>query len=278
MATGGNYCATSDVLQRIYSGSGVSGSVPDDPARDVWIASLIAARSRDFDQEVYGTELPGIFAPTPATLYFSGNGQPTLDITPLVSLIRIEIDATPGQQNPTWQDYTPEIAQRRIGLKPIRGNPKTSIFRQSSFYVDPFGLGNVRITGIWGICLPDPAATQPDEAFEDTYLTPLAVSNDFTIATSAPVGGGWWVTPDDINDAIASWVVSTYQGAKMGGGGQSGPGSGKVKNDKNIPPDVQRVITRYRGEHNVPKFALVANDGSDLDEYPAYRWAGWLSQ
>jgi hypothetical protein len=275
MATGPDYCQTSDVTERMYSGSGVTGSIPDDPARDTWIADLIKARSRDFDQAVYGAEQPGIFAPIPAQLLFSGRGEQVLEILPAATIIRVEIDATPGQQVGTWQDYTAEFAKRTIGLKPIRGYPKTSLYRQASFYVDPFGLGNVRLTGIFGIVLPDPSALQPDEAWEDTYLDPLAVNQDFTIAKAATAGGGWWVTPDDVRGAVASWVVQSYQSAKMGLGPQSGPGSGRVTSTKKIPDDVQMVIDTYHGQHNVPKFSLVANDGSDGDGYPRYRWADW---
>lgn len=275
MATGPDYCQTSDVTERMYSGSGVTGNVPDDPSRDAWLADLIKARSRDFDQEVYGPEQPGIFAPFAAQLLFSGLGDSTLEILPAATIIRVEIDATPGQQTATWQNYTTEFTKRSMGLKPIRGYPKTSIFRQASFYQDPFMMGNVRLTGIWGIVLPDPDATQPDEAWEDKYLDPLALAGDFSIASAAPPGGGWWATPDDVKGAVASWVVQTYQSAKMGTGPQSGPGSGRVTSTKKIPDDVQMVIDRYHGQHNVPKFALIANDGSDVEAYPTYRWAGW---
>jgi hypothetical protein len=278
MATVGGalYCQVSDVTQRFYSASGVLGQNPDDPGRDAWLTDLILARSRDFDRAIFGPELQGAFAPVAETRLFSGLGNQKLEVTPYATILRIEMDATPGQQNPTWQDYTPEIAQRRIGFMPIRSWPKKYIFRQASFYVDPFRLGNVRLTGIWGVVLPDPAAPQPDEAWEDAYLDPLAVNGDMSITNCDPPGGGWWVTPDDVRDAIASWTAASYQAAKMSGGKTSGAGASRITNDASIPPDVLRVINLYKGEHNVPKFALVADDGSDLaDGYPVWRWAGW---
>jgi hypothetical protein len=273
---GAPYCQVSDVEERLYSASGVLGATPDDPGRDAWLGDLILARSRDFDRAIFGPELQGAFAPLVEQRLFSGLGNQKLEVTPFAQIIRIEMDATPGQQSPTWQDYTPEITQRRIGFLPIRSWPKKYIFRQASFYVDPWRLGNIRLTGLWGVVLPDAAATQPDESWEDTYCDPLAVASDLSIASLTPTGGGWWVTPTDVKDAIASWAAASFQAAKMSGGKTSGSGASKITNDASIPGDVLRVINIYKGEHNVPKFALVADDGSDLDDgAPVWRWAGW---
>jgi hypothetical protein len=65
--------------------------------------------------------------------------------------------------------------------------------------------------------------------------------------------------------------------AKMSGGSTSGSGASKVTNDKSIPADVLRVVNTYKGQHNVPKFAMVADDGSDLEGFPIYRWSGWVT-
>jgi hypothetical protein len=277
----GDYCNLDDVNGRLYAGQGLDpdAAAPTDATRDALITQLISDTSRDFDQEVWeSTEFQYLFSPLPETRLFSGLGDPLLQISPLVSLIRVEIDSTPGQLSHTWQDYTIEVSRNQMGLLPLRGYPKTKLFRQSTFYVDPFKLGNVRITALWGILNPDPNATPPDEAWEDTYLDPLKLNigdPDITVASLKPSIGGWWVTPGDVRSAVASWVQQRYQLAKAALPGSAGGGSSKVNVNRSIPDDVQRVINRYRGENKEPKFALVANDGSDVDGYPVYRWAGW---
>ncbi len=283
-----DYCALEDVTGRLYSGQGLLGaaSPPTDATRDAILKGLITTVSRDFDEEVWGNqEYPGLFSWRLETRLYSGVGQQDLSIGPFAKLAKIEVDATPGQISHTFQDYTLEVEQNRIGFKPIRGFPKKVIFRQSTFYVDPFRLGNVRLTGIWGIVQPNGNAPAPNEDWEDTYLDGVptnATANGGipTVASLSPDGGGWWTTPDDVRGAVATWVTFKFQSAKMAGGATTGTGAGKMTNDKAIPPDVKRVITRYSGQHNVPQFALVADDGSDVDQqgqYPVWRWAGWMT-
>jgi len=279
-----DYCNTADVTARMYSGQGLpaGAAAPTDPTRDGLIGDEITSASRDFDQEVWGAEYPGLFSWRLETRLFSGLGDPLLWIAPVAVIIKVEIDATPGQPQSTWQDITVEISQRTMGLMPIRGYPKTKLFRQNTFYMDPFKMGNVRITAIWGIVVPDPAATQPNEDWEDQYLDGITTTDPAnggvpTLGHLTPQGGGWWSTPADVRKAVASWVVHRFQAAKTGYGVSSGTGAGKTSKLKTIPDDVQRVINRYKGEHGGPKFALVANDGSDVDGYPAYRWGDWQS-
>src|SRR6266576_3784956 len=168
-----DYTTLEVVQSRLYSGQGVLGAQvpPTDTTRDALIKQLIPEVSRDFDRAVWeSSEYPGLFAWRLETRLYSGMGQQDLTVGPFAKLAKIEIAATPGQVMQSFQDYTLEVEQNRIGFKPIRGFPKKTLFRQSTFYVDPFRLGNVRLTGIWGILQPDPDATPPDEAWEDTYL------------------------------------------------------------------------------------------------------------
>lgn len=284
-----DYCELPDVRGRLYSGQGLPGALtnpPVDTTRDALLSDLITQRSRDFDQAVWGNlEYPGLFSWRLETRLYSGLGQQDLSVGPFAKLAKIEIAATPGQIVETFQDYTLEVSQNRIGFRPIRGFPKHVLFRQATFYVDPFRLGNVRLGGIWGILQPDPKAVDdasglPNEDWEDTFLDPITTNapSPVTVASLAPEDGGWWKTPDDVRAAVASWVVHTFQAAKTGYGTSSGQGSAKMTTNKKPPDDVQDVITRYAGQNNVPKFALVADDGSDGDQmgqYPVWRWAGW---
>lgn len=280
-----DYCAIEDVQARLYSGQGLPGVAvpPVDATRDAILVSLITQTARDFDHEVWGsTEYPGLFSWRLETRLFSGRGDASLLLAPCVKVIKVEMDATAGADVGSWQDYTVEFSQRRMGLMPIRGYPKTKLFRMSAFWADPFLMGNVRITGIWGVLQPSPYATPPDASWETTYLTPITTNDPAglhpTLASSRPVDGGWWATPDDVRAANASWVVHRFQAAKTGYGVSSGTGGAKMNTLKTIPDDVQRVINRYKGEHHGPKFALVANDGSDLDVNPSDRWAGWYTR
>jgi hypothetical protein len=270
------YCELPDVLGRLYSGQGMSGAAPVDDDRDALLNDLIYTRSRDFDQEVWQSaeHATGLFTPQVEQRLYSGDGRPTLYLSPFLALIRVEIDATPGQAVHTWQDFTPEIAQNRMAILPLRGWPKSRLFRQATFYQDPWGTGNIRMTMLWGICLPDPGAAVPDETWETANLDPYDIGPDITVASIQPPGGGWWVTPPDVTDAVASWVVHTYQAAKSGYGENTGSGQSAVKVKKTIPDNVQHVIDRYKGETKAPKFALVPDDGSDIAD-PVGRWAGW---
>jgi hypothetical protein len=287
------YCSLEQVQAAMYSGQGLIGSQnpPTDTTRDALLMQLITQTSRDFDQEVWeSTEYPGLFSWMLETRRYSGVGQQDLHVGPFAKMIKVEIDATPGQLQSTFQDYTIEFGQNRMGVKPIRGFPKSTLFRQATFYVDPFRLGNVRLTALWGIVQPDfspPTGAIPNEDWEDNFLDVITTNDTIdgvtpTVASLSPDGTGntWWKTPDDVQMAVAAWVAYKFQSRKMAGGLNAGDGKGRLNNDKSIPAEVQRVINRYRGEHNVPKFALVADDGSDTDSsgsYPAFRWAGWFT-
>lgn len=286
-----DYCSIEEVQARLYSGQGILNQTnpPTDATRDAMLADLITTVSRDFDEEVWGNlEYPGLFAWRLETRLYSGVGQQDLSIGPFAKLAKIEVAATPGQVMQSFQDYTVEIEQNRIGFKPIRGFPKKQLFRQSTFYVDPFRLGNVRLTGIWGILQPSTLVDPPNADWQTAYLDSITTNATVyhtapgipSIADLAPDGGGWWATPDDVRAAVAQWVTYKFQSAKTAGGESASKGPATIRNSKIIPADVQRVIERYRGQHNVPKFALVADDGSDVDQdgaFPVWRWAGWMT-
>jgi hypothetical protein len=156
----------------------------------------------------------------------------------------------------------------------LRGYPKSSIFRQSSFYPDPFPLGNVRLGAVYGNCIVDLIEREP------TPQTPgFAAFTQAQIDAMSPAGvanGGWYVTPDDVREAVATWVVYRFEAGKATFSDQ--PASPSVsgttlKYPKTIPDDVQRVIERYKGDIHVPNFALVDWGAEDVE--PGFRWAGW---
>jgi hypothetical protein len=280
-----DYCALEDVQARLYTGQGLLGSA-NPPAgqagtdRDNFLKDLITSTSRRFDEAVWDNlEYPGLFSWILETRLYSGQGQQDLHVGPFASIAKVEVDATPGQDSSTFQDYTVEFSQHRMGFRPIRGYPKQELFRQSTFYQDPFRLGNIRLTGIWGIVQPNDNAAPPNEDWEDQFLDGISTNaGPITVASLAPPNGGWWTTPDDVREAVAEWTAYRYQSSKMPGSNTTGLKLATVTNDKTIPLDVKAVITSYRGQTNVPNFAFAADDGSDIDTYPGgWRWAGWMT-
>lgn len=277
MATGPDYCKLTDVTGRMYAGQGLAPGdpVPADATRDTLIQDLITKTSRDFDKEVAADDFyPGLFAPKYEVRTFSGKGEQELEIDPFLAVSSVMINSTPGR-TPTWVDYSSELTSYKMGLLPVGpGWPKHRLFRQASFYEDPFPLGNVQVGGIWGICTPDPAATKP-------------VPTWFGLATQAAIdaltpdglgGGGWWVTPDDVTDAVANWVLFRFEHAKAAysdtPGSSTQQGTQDTKYPQSIPNEVMRIIRRYQYEDaHHPKFALVGNDNDMIQ--PGYRWADW---
>lgn len=273
MATGPDYCKLADVLGRLYAGQGLAPGdpAPVDATRDVALADLITSTSRDFDHEALGPNFPGGFSPRWDVRTFRGDGSQILEVDPLLALVKVEINATPGGPA-TWQDYSTELNGYQVGLLPAEvGYPKHRVFRQASFYVDPFPLGNVHLSGLWGICLPDAQMAAPANPWQG--INP---------ATVLPPGGGWWSTPDDVEDAVATWVVFRFEHAKAGysetPGSSTQIGSTSTRFPEGIPADVMRVAARYQTEDaNHPKLALVSGD-EDLLTMGTYRWAGWQTR
>lgn len=300
MSAAPDYVTLAQVLGALYAGQGLAPGdpPPTDATRDARLQFLISNTCRDFDYEVMGTKLPGVFLPKYETRTFSGRGDQELEIDPILAInsgatAQVQINTTPGY-TPTWSDYTSELGSYRMGLLPADSRfPKTRIFRQSSWFADPFPLGNVQITGLWAICQVDPGGTPPTHTqgwnnlpgsvppiwgpgisgLTDAYLAALA--------PPAALGGGWWTTPADVVDAIVAWIVNRFEMGKAGYSQQPGSSSMAGVQDtlypSEIPAEVQRVIRRYRGEdEGYPRFALVSNDGEG-SETP-YRWAGWITR
>jgi hypothetical protein len=98
------------------------------------------------------------------------------------------------------------------------------------------------------------------------------------IDAMAPPGGGWYATPLDVVEGVASWVAYRFEAGKAVYADQPATpqaAGGALSYPKTVPADVQRLITRYKGSDTEgPKFALVNADGSD-EEMLGYRWAGW---
>lgn len=277
MATGPDYCTLGQVQSVLYAGRGLAPGdpPPTDATRDARLSALITQTSRDFDHEVAGPRYSGLFVPKYEQRIFSGRGEQVLDIDPALAVLRVEYNSTPGS-TPTWNDITSELGTYRMGLLPSDTHVvKHQIFRQASWPADPFPLGNVRLSIVWGVCLVDPSAAVP--------TTPWAYGPGLTqaqINSLAPPGGGWWATPEDVIDAVTQWVVVKFESGKAGYSEQPGPGSipgtQTTEYPPGIPQDVARVIQRYRGEDDdYPKLALVGNEPSST---PApYRWRDWMT-
>lgn len=281
------YCATSDVLARLYAGV-TKGPAGANQPRDTYLQSLIQTASRRFEQEC-GRDLNGfqaLFEPR----IFSGLGAQDLDVDDFAQIQKVEYDITPGQ-NPSWQDITPYIATGELRLLPVRYWPKNRLFYMNTFVTDPYQYGNVRIHAVWGTVIPDLAATPPTTLgyAGATQLTGSAIAALGPTDADGLALGGWWVTPEDVVDVVAKWVVYMFKQGQAGyavtkAGGQSGtiqsyPGG--------VPDFVQEVIDRYaEGMH--PQIACIAMDGTDIAVERVYgpgmgtpmstsRWAGWMT-
>lgn len=275
---GADYCTLPQVQSALYAGEGLAPGdpAPTDATRDARLSDLITKTSHDFDHEVAGPNYPGLFAPRYEVRVFSGQGNQVLDIDPLLALapaLAIQYNSTPGR-TPTWVDVSGEMATYQMGLLPVGPSyPKHRLFRQGSWFVDPFPLGNIQILGVWGVCLPDPAVAIPNQPWQ-------GITVQGTINAMAPPGGGWWVTPPDVVDAVTEWVVYKFEHGKAAYAEAPGPatlpGVTDTRYPADIPKDVARVIAKYKGEDSdSPKFALVGNEPTDTPY--AYRWRGWLT-
>lgn len=166
------YCQVGDVLNRLYSGQG-GVSPPVDPVRDAFISDLILSCSRRWEQ-VTGRPLNG-YVPLYEPRLFSGRGSQWIDVDDFGALGQVEIDTTQGRQ-PTWTDVTtdwmavgnnPSLFRGRV--LPEKYWPKNRLFRMSTFYVDAYQYGNVRIHAVWGTVQPNTLASVP--------LTQVAVTS-----------------------------------------------------------------------------------------------------
>ena len=281
-----SYCQLSDVTTRLYSGSapatsGGGSTVPTDTQRDTYLTSLIQAISRRFDDET--GRPPGTFAPVYESRLFSGRGAQVIELDEFASVAKIEINTTPGK-TPSWTDYTSDFTNGVASILPMRYWPKSEIFRMSSWYVDPYQTGNVRVTAVWGAVQPDMGQTVPTAPWQG-----LSTQGAINALSPDGQGGGWWITPEAVAKACAEWTVYAYKASQAGYGDTAGnPSGGTVLYRKGIPPEVQMVIDGFTKER--PKMSMITTDGTDLAEENAYvpgteahgspyatvsRWAGW---
>lgn len=262
----------------MYAGQGIAPGdpAPTDATRDALLARLITNTSRDFDHEVEGPNYPGLFSPQYGARLFSGLGRPELQIDPVLVVAKVEINSTPGQVG-TWTDYSAELNSYQMGLLPgtTIGYPKHSIYRVNSFYQDPFPFGNVRVTALWGVCLADASVTIPTAPWQ-------GVATQGAVNALGPTSGGWWVTPDDVSDAVAEWTLYRFEHSKAAYAEEPSSstmqGSQQTKFPADIPRDVARIIQRYSLEDgNHPKLAMVGGD-DDVTDPRGYRWADWITK
>jgi hypothetical protein len=277
----------------MYAGTGGKAPAGPNQPRDVYLQQLIQTASRRFEQEC-GRDLNG-FAPLFEPRIFSGLGAQMLDVDDFAAIQKVEYDLTPGQ-NPSWEDITPYIATGELRLLPIRYWPKNRLFYMNTFVTDPYQYGNVRVTAVWGTVIPDLDATPPELPYgtgsyqlpnTEPGITALAALGPFD-ADANPLGG-WWITPEDVTDVVAKWVVYMFKQGQAGyavtkAGGQAStvqayPGG--------VPDFVQEVVDNYaEGMH--PQIAMITSDGVDIAIERIYgpgqgnpmsvsRWAGWMT-
>ncbi|HLY81641.1 MAG TPA: hypothetical protein VKQ71_01590 [Acidimicrobiales bacterium] len=281
------YCPRSDVLVRLFAAQSAvtlgaqvySPAAPADAQRDALLDDLIAQCSRRFDEEC--GRAAEDFAPKYEARLYSGTGSQLFEVDEFATLSKIEVNTSPSQPgNPTWTDLTAELAAGNIQARPLRFWPKSSLFRMATFYQDPYLAGNVRLTAVWGDVQPDLGATPPVAPWQGLTLQSQITALQPLDPSGAPAG--WWITPEDVRQAVAEWVVYSYHAERAGYGDTAGSeAQGGVLYTKGIPPRVQQVIlTKTRSRVHV---AMITPDGVDIaEENQRYgtpgalsRWAGW---
>lgn len=272
-----DYCILDDVTRRLYGGS-QNAAVPDQPNRDALLHSLISSLSRGFDDET--DRIPGGFAVNYDTRLYSGTGSQRLEIDECAFISKVEVNTTPGT-TPTWVDYTVEFSTGRMSTLPIKTWPKTAIQRISTFPPDPFGFGNVRLTGIFGAVMPSSITLAPTAPWSQvptlTQAQINALSPDGTANT-------WWITPERVAQAIAAWTVYEFKAAAAAYGDSAGPNAAPLTYNKEIPQAVKAIIDSYREDQL--KLAMIGPNGEDLslpyggsiaDPARPSRWSGWIA-
>lgn len=280
------YCSTAQVQAILYSGQTATTTMPADPNRDALLQQIIDALSNEFDLETGRNQsvAGGGFDVQYDVRLYSGQGIQSLDIDEFASVLKVEYNTTIFG-TATWSDVTSELSTNRLSLKPIRFWPKRQLFRLNTWIVDPYKQGNTRISGIFGCVQPDLSLSPPTGqtpawgGLTDGQIQSLAPQ------PSGPAGiYGWWRTPKDVARAVATWAVYEFKAGQAGFGNQAGrPQSSNITFTGTIPPQVQRVIDKYKG--GKLKLALIGLDGSDATEglflgeggQMSTRWAGWQS-
>lgn len=282
-----SYCQSTDVYSRLFEGQSSPALVTGDPTKDAYLSSLCQVVSRRFEK-LTGQGL-NAFAPIYEPRIFGGKGAQNISTDPFASIKQIEINVTPGAMVPSWQDYTADFADNQAVVLPMRLWPKQMIWRMNTWYVDAYQTGQVRIHGVWGLVQPDFGATQPAAI----GYGPGAISDPVKIAALAPwdadgnVVGGWWVTPEDVVDALAKWVVLLY---RSGQGGMSEEvdvgGDAKLPYPWSVPKFVKDVAEEYSPASI--RVAGITADGVDIADERVYgsqagspdyvsRWVGWYT-
>jgi hypothetical protein len=277
----GGYCDVDRVKKRLYSGQQQTSTMPVDAGRDDLLQEIIEGLSREFDHET--GRPPGAYDLTYESRLFSGQGSQLLKVDEFAVLSKIEYNTTIFG-TPTWNDVTTEIANGRIAVRPIRFWPKRQLFRLNTWIVDPYENGNARMTGIWGVVQPIKGVPQPAVSVQSPWFGLTVQADVQALAPDPTLTTGWWQTPVEVQKAIATWTVYKFKSGQAGygdtGGRQGGAGALFTKG---IPPNVQRVIDKYKG--GSLKLALIGLDGydptdptsegGDVMERARTRWAGW---
>lgn len=276
------YCLVDQVKKRLYSGQQQTTAMPNDAGRDDLLQEIIDALSREFDRET--GRIVGAYEPTYEARLFSGQGSQVLKVDEFATLVKVEYNTTIFG-TPTWNDVTGEIATSRVVTRPIRAWPKRELFRLNTWIVDPYASGNTRLTGIWGLVQPVRGMTQPQVSVSNPWQGITSQAAIQALAPDPTQATGWWAPPLDVAKAVAAWSVYEFKAGQAAYGDTGGHSQGTgVMFTKGIPPQVQRVIDKYKG--GALKLALIGLDGHDasdpLDEggdvmNQSTRWAGWQS-
>lgn len=270
-----SYCAVTDVTARLYSGQAVPAANPD-TGRDALLASLIAATSRRFDVET--GRPPGGFAPVYDARLFSGRGAQVVEVDEFAAVAKVEYNLTPAG-SPSWQDVTSDFANGTMSALPMRYWPKSQLFRLSTFVVDPFRVGNVRISAVFGAVQPDMTQTPPVAPWQG-----LTTQAQINALSPDGLGGGWWITPEDVVKAVAEWTVYSFKAGQAGYGDAAGANAAPLTYAKTTPAAVQAVIDAYGAA--TLKLGMIAADGTDIADENVYglspgspnsrsRWWDW---
>lgn len=280
------YCSTEDVLARLYAEEDPA-TIPGGAIRDALLSDLIRVLSREFDQL---TDRPPLaYMPTYDVRLFSGRGAQLIDLDENALITKLEINKSPGSFPQVWTDITAELTSGQTVARPLRFWPKDELFRMQTFYVDPYRNGNLRLTGVWGVCQPDLGAAIPSNASGVINDPNYPSFSGVSLATVQPLNAsgtaqGWWIVPEDVANCVASWSVYVFKSAQGAFADSQGGMNAPAKSwAKDVPPFVSRVVQNY--SETKLHLAVIGTDGNDFAESATYpgggdpntisRWANW---
>lgn len=126
-----------------------------DTARDAIIAKFVTRVSRSFDRE---TGRPNSYwaAQAGVTRRYSGSGNATLDLDEFSAITSVTMSSNQQGTDTQILTTTDKTSPNYVQVLPFLGPPFNQLFLLRGFLPDPYGVGNIVITG--DTILPDEIA------------------------------------------------------------------------------------------------------------------------